>query len=357
MLTYNSIDIEYWIHYPDDTDLLTKLIIGYLSNSINFFIEIDRHVRGNRFITADLIRQTESLVYKGMRNRYLVKKYIRKYIFSKKSLVFRNTTSLLLDELDDTKQYAMIITNKDIYRFTPSDVSNLIISRVESGDFQLPEILNIVNPYTRAELTQTDLYNLYISSYNIKMPWIFREFALTGFDKKILMIKHRSYLLERAVLRDIKQMTERDFRKECDYLFKMNLAYKFPNTHYKYNGLSSLPIYVLRNYFTSLIVSSHLDDYSGPHVTPSQRTRLFKLWSLYPHIITKIEDKYRYIWLGDKRLAIPKKFNRRSVDELDSTVLYNNSAQRARLAVSFTQLLNNSSAGPTENFLFNYLNN
>ena len=130
---------------------------------------------------------------------------------------------------------------------------------------------------------------MFISSYKIhKTPWLLTEYAKLDFDNTLFLRRHNSFLNEKAAYNDILNLSEREFRNECERIFKHNIS----NTiirygQLNYNSLSSININILRKFFTKIIVDIYLKDGLGISITNKQKESLFKLWGEYPYIITK----------------------------------------------------------------------
>ena len=159
----------------------------------------------------------------------------------------------------------------------------------------MPRILPIKNPWSNQILNKTQLYNLFISSYQLhKTPWLFIEYAKLDFNDTLLLRRHNSYLSEKAIYNDVSNLSEKEFRKECDRIFRYNIVNSIIRYNYfKYNSLDSIQIHILRKFFKKIIIENYLKDGFGLSISSKQKQSLFKLWGAYPHIITKVDKNKR----------------------------------------------------------------
>ena len=150
------ISLNKWTPYENicAQDYLIQLIIDSLSKSDNIYSDFIKYVTLNRFIgnsNKDLITY---YFHVATRNRFLIHKIIRHWIFKHKSLHYINDTDLLFEPFDDTKEYPKIIDNKGIYRFSPGDIYKLIVGNLQYSEYQIPRILPIKNPWSNQILTK-----------------------------------------------------------------------------------------------------------------------------------------------------------------------------------------------------------
>ena len=288
-----SICISKWIDYNIvcAQDYLIQIIIDFLSISDNIYSTFLEHVTLNRFIGFDNKDLITHYFHKATRNRFIIHQFIRYWIFKRKNLHYINDTDLLLEPFDNTKNYPTIIDNRGIYRFGSGDIYKMFISNLEYSEYQMPRILPIKNPWSNQILNKTQLYNLFISSYQLhKTPWLFIEYAKLDFNDKLLLRRHNSYLSEKAIYNDVSNLSEKEFRKECDRIFRYNIVNSIIRYNYfKYNSLDSIKINVLRKFFKQIIINNHLRDGFGLSISSKEKQSLFKLWGQYPHIITKVD--------------------------------------------------------------------
>jgi len=285
------ISLSKWIRYDNvcAQDYLIKLIIDSLSKSDNIYSDFIKYVTLNKFIgnlNRDLITY---YFHVATRNRFLIRKMIRHWVFKRKSLHYINDTDLLLEPFDNTKEYPTIVDNKGIYRFSPGDIYKLIVRNLQYSEYQKPRILPIKNPWSNKILTKIELYNLFVSSYKIhKTPWLLTEYAKLDFNNTLFLRRHNSFLNEKAAYNDVLNLSEKEFRHECEGIFKHNISNTILRySHFNYNSLKSIPLSTLRKFFTEIIVDLYLKDELGLSITNKQKESLFKLWGEYPHIITK----------------------------------------------------------------------
>lgn len=267
-------------------DELIKILMNTLKDSTTFYHNYILFIRGNRFIGKKNKTRIEDLIFLGRRRMFLFKKYLRNWIHHKK-YIYHNDCDLLLSKLDNNKKYPEIYENNFIYRFSKADIHNLIISNVIYGEYQIPRILPIKNPWTNSVLSKIQLYNLFISSNSTKrIPWIFKEYALCDFDPKIMIRKHRSYLSEEAIKIDINLFSEKEFRTECDKIFLYNIASLFlKNNLFRYNGLHSIDLMILKQIFKPIIRNAYIN--STQHISSQEKIKLYNLLELYPSIIER----------------------------------------------------------------------
>ena len=288
-----SICISKWIDYNIvcAQDYLIQIIIDFLSISDNIYSTFLEHVTLNRFIGFDNKDLITHYFHKATRNRFIIRQFIRYWIFKRKNLHYINDTDLLLEPFDNTKNYPTIVDNRGIYRFGSGDIYKMFISNLEYSEYQMPRILPIKNPWSNQILNKTQLYNLFISSYQLhKTPWLFIEYAKLDFNDKLLLRRHNSYLSEKAIYNDVSNLSEKEFRKECDRIFRYNIVNSIIRYNYfKYNSLDSIKINVLRKFFKQIIINNHLRDGFGLSISSKEKQSLFKLWGQYPHIITKVD--------------------------------------------------------------------
>ncbi len=288
-----SICISKWIDYNIvcAQDYLIQIIIDFLSTSDNIYSTFLEHVTLNRFIGFDNKDLITHYFHKATRNRFIIRQFIRYWIFKRKNLHYINDTDLLLEPFDNTKNYPTIVDNRGIYRFGSGDIYKMFISNLEYSEYQMPRILPIKNPWSNQILNKTQLYNLFISSYQLhKTPWLFIEYAKLDFNDKLLLRRHNSYLSEKAIYNDVSNLSEKEFRKECDRIFRYNIVNSIIRYNYfKYNSLDSIKINVLRKFFKQIIINNHLRDGFGLSISSKEKQSLFKLWGQYPHIITKVD--------------------------------------------------------------------
>ena len=288
-----SICISKWIDYNIicAQDYLIQIIIDFLSISDNIYSTFLEHVTLNRFIGFDNKDLITHYFHKATRNRFIIHQFIRYWIFKRKNLHYINDTDLLLEPFDNTKNYPTIVDNRGIYRFGSGDIYKMFISNLEYSEYQMPRILPIKNPWSNQILNKTQLYNLFISSYQLhKTPWLFIEYAKLDFNDQLLLRRHNSYLSEKAIYNDVSNLSEKEFRKECDRIFRYNIVNSIIRYNYfKYNSLDSIKINVLRKFFKQIIINNHLRDGFGLSISSKEKQSLFKLWGQYPHIITKVD--------------------------------------------------------------------
>ena len=288
-----SICISKWIDYNIicAQDYLIQIIIDFLSISDNIYSTFLEHVTLNRFIGFDNKDLITHYFHKATRNRFIIHQFIRYWIFKRKNLHYINDTDLLLEPFDNTKNYPTIVDNRGIYRFGSGDIYKMFISNLEYSEYQMPRILPIKNPWSNQILNKTQLYNLFISSYKLhKTPWLFIEYAKLDFNDKLLLRRHNSYLSEKAIYNDVSNLSEKEFRKESDRIFRYNIVNSIIRYNYfKYNSLDSIKINVLRKFFKQIIINNHLRDGFGLSISSKEKQSLFKLWGHYPHIITKVD--------------------------------------------------------------------
>ena len=288
-----SICISKWIDYNIvcAQDYLIQIIIDFLSISDNIYSTFLEHVTLNRFIGFDNKDLITHYFHKATRNRFIIRQFIRYWIFKRKNLHYINDTDLLLEPFDNTKNYPTIVDNRGIYRFGSGDIYKMFISNLEYSEYQMPRILPIKNPWSNQILNKTQLYNLFISSYQLhKTPWLFIEYAKLDFNDQLLLRRHNSYLSEKAIYNDVSNLSEKEFRKECDRIFRYNIVNSIIRYNYfKYNSLDSIKINVLRKFFKQIIINNHLRDGFGLSISSKEKQSLFKLWGQYPHIITKVD--------------------------------------------------------------------
>ena len=317
------------IDYSNQDSLIQNILnMLFKTNNIqeNFLI----HVEYNRFIGQNNKDIITSIFRQAYRNKFLIEKTIRRWIFRNKRLVYINDTDLLLEPFDNNKKYPEIIDKNGIYRFSPGDIFNMIINKVVYSEYQVPRILPIKNPWSNKILNKTELYNLFVSSYKItKTPWIMTEYAKVDFDNKKMLYRHQSYLNEQAVILDISNFSEPDFRKEAEYIFVNNIyeplkKYKI----FKYSTLKTVPIKILRKYFKQMIINNHLKGGISFKISPDDKKLLFKLWNNYPSIISSNKIQHK---IGKKRF---KKRNSTS-----NNLLYENDLARARGLYAYNDIL------------------
>ena len=288
-----NIYLSEWIDYNIvcAQDYLIKMIIDYLSISNNIYSTFIEHVTLNKFIGNDNKDLITYYFHKATRNRFIIHKFIRYWRFKRKNLHYINDTDLLLEPFDNTKNYPTIVEDKGIYRFGSGDIHKMFISKLEYSEYQMPRILPIKNPWSNKILNKTQLYNLFISSYQLhKTPWLFIEYAKLDFNDTLLLRRHNSYLSEKAIYNDVSNLSEKEFRKECDRIFRYNIVNSIIRyNHFKYNSLDSIQIHILRKFFKKIIIDNYLKDGFGLSISSKQKQSLFKLWGTYPHIITKVD--------------------------------------------------------------------
>lgn len=288
-----KIDLLKWVNIEECEDEIVPTILRSLSKSNNFFWETQVTVIENRFL-GKFKQVVIYYTYRALRFRYLIQKTLRRFVWKNRTLVYRNECDLILEPFKKTQHYPVIIENDGIYRFGSSDIYNMIIQKLVYSEYQEPMILPICNPYTNRPLKKIQLYNLFISSFNAKKtPWILIEFVKANFNCALFMLRHESYLREKAVLRDILNFTDKEFRKECDFFFKKHIVSCVSSySKLEFNGLSSLPTYILRQFFTPCIVESMVG-YHDYEISCHSRQRLWKLWELYPYIYSKKQKRKR----------------------------------------------------------------
>ena len=280
------IDLSQWTLPTDNTDEpLHDIMCKALKVADYFFEDLHIYVRHNPFLTTEVKTTVGCYIYTLLRRRYLVVKTLRAWIYKSKNYEYANTMDLLLEDLSPTETYPTLIDNNKIYRFSPSDVRNIIVKKVVSGEFQWPVILPIKNPYTNHVITKTQLYNMYVSCDPRSSSWVLREYARADFENKVFLARHNSYLREQAVLEDIKSYTDREFKGECSTIFQRSIAYKFKDV-FDYNGLANIPIAELRRVFTPIIVDSYVS-YNSNVLKATMKRNLIRLWEKYPWILTK----------------------------------------------------------------------
>tara|TARA_B100001094_G_scaffold21008_3_gene17774 strand:- start:4735 stop:6372 length:1638 start_codon:yes stop_codon:yes gene_type:complete len=310
-------------------DSLVQNILNMLFKTNNIQENFLIHVEYNRFIGQNNKDIITSIFRQAYRNKFLIEKTIRRWIFRNKRLVYINDTDMLLEPFDNNKKYPEIIDGNGVYRFSPGDIFNMIINKVVYSEYQVPRILPIKNPWSNKIFNKTELYNLFVSSYKItKTPWIMTEYAKVDFDNKKMLYRHQSYLNEQAVILDISNFSESDFRKEAEYIFVNNIylplkKYKI----FKYSTLKTVPIKILRKYFKQMIINNHLKGGITFKISPDDKKLLFKLWNNYPSIISsnKIQRK-----IGKKRFKRKKHSN---------NLLYENDLARARGLYAYNDIL------------------
>ena len=282
----SNMNISDWIRYEDE-NIVVHMIINLLANSKDFYNDMMLHVFNNRFIGQDVRNIIESYISLAKHRRFIVCKCIRGWRYQRNGLMYKNDCDLMLETFDDNKVYPQILEKNCIYRFSKSDVNNMITSKVLYSEYQESRILPIKNPWTNEKLSKTQLYNLFVSAYDSRnMPWILVEYAKLDFDNALMMTCHRSYLTKEAIRSDVKQYSENEFRRECETIFVHNIANLFTKyNEFRYNGLKSVALPVLKKFFTQLIVYSHLN-YRNVTVSVEQKRQLFKLWELNPSIMT-----------------------------------------------------------------------
>ena len=288
LLNYNylmKIILTKWV-LPGENfcDPLVNIFITALSNTSNFYEQFHDYILTNRFINETLKQQVIHELHNILRRRRLGQKFLTKWYAKTQKLVYVNSSDLLLEEFESNLQYPYVSDKNRIYRFSSSDVHNLIMKSIVFSQFQEPSILPVKNPYTQKVLEKNQLYNLYISSHNLKsVHWLLKEYAHVAFDNKRFLLRHYNYLREKAIYSDIINHTDKEFRYECEELFKIHIVRKFENI-YIYSGLHDVPIHVLRNICTPIIVESYVqhDIYTISHEAKKQ---LIKIWELYPWIL------------------------------------------------------------------------
>jgi len=316
-----------WIDYSNE-DSLIQNILNMLFETNNIQEQFLIHVENNRFIGQTNKNIITSIFRQAYRNKFLIEKTIKNWIFKRKRLVYINDTDILLEPFDDNKKYAQIVEGNGIYRFSCGDIYNMIINKVVYSEYQVPRILPIKNPWSNTIFNKTQLYNLFVSSYKInKTPWIMTEYAKVDFDNKKMLYRHQSYLTEQAVILDVSNFSESDFRKEAEYIFVSNIyePLKKYNT-FKYSTLKIVPFKILRKYFKQIIIDNYLKGGINTKISPEKKKLLFKLWNDYPSIISnnKIQKN-----IGNKR------FKKKYSNNFD----YNNNLARARGAYVFNDIL------------------
>tara|TARA_Y100000741_G_scaffold124500_1_gene93805 strand:- start:15959 stop:17353 length:1395 start_codon:yes stop_codon:yes gene_type:complete len=331
-----TISLSKWIQYDNvcAQDYLIQLIIDFLSKSDNIYSNFIKHVTLNKFIgdiNKDLITHYFHI---ATRNRFLVRKTIRNWIFKRRHLHYINDTDLLLEPFDNTKEYPKIVDNLGIggwgiYRFRPGDIYQLIIGNLQYSEYQMPRILPIKNPWSNKILSKIELYNLFISSYKIhKTPWLFVEYAKLDFNNTLFLRRHNSFLTEKAVYNDVLNLSEQEFRDECEKIFKYNISNTIVRYgHLKYNSLNSINIGKLRKFFTQIIFDINLKDGFSLSITNKQKQSLFNLWSEYPHIITKI----------NKQTSCRKKRYYKGTQTINSN--YDLDISRARMLYAYNEIM------------------
>lgn len=196
-----------------------------------------------------------------MRFRYLIRKYCRIFAWKRRfsKLRYVNDTDLLLNPFVIDKQYPSIIDGSSIYRFSKNDIYRMIIEKVVYSEEQIPFILKVCNPYTNTPLSKTQLFNLYVSSYDAReTPWVLREYALTYFDRDVFFERHSSFLSHKALVADVCSLSNEEFRSECKFVLNRYILRNSDEDTAIDNvkQLDSIKIGVLRRYFTTAIVES-----------------------------------------------------------------------------------------------------
>lgn len=267
-------------------DELITIMLNCLKDSETFYHNYVLLIKRNKFIGKKNKKLIENLIFLGKRRMFLFQKYLKKWIHHNK-YIYKNDCDLLLSKLDNKTEYPKIYENKYIYRFSKNDIHNLIVSNVVYGEYQIPRILPIKNPWTNSVLSKIQLYNLFISSNSTnKIPWIFKEYALCNFDPNRMIVKHRSYLTEEAIKQDLNNLSETEFRNECEKIFKYNIASLFLKTgKFHYNSLKSVDFMILKQYFKPIVLNAYI--YSRDKIFSHEKLKLYKLLELYPSIIVK----------------------------------------------------------------------
>ena len=329
-----------WVDYSNE-DSLVQIVLNMLSESNNIQEQFLFHVTNNRFIGQKNIDIITSIFRQSFRNRFLIEKTIRRWIFRRKNLNYINDTDLLLEPFDNNKKYAEIIEGNGIYRFSSGDIFNMIINKVVYSEYQIPRILPIKNAWSNKIFNKTELYNLFVSSYKItKTPWIMTEYAKVDFDNKKMLNRHKSYLNEQAVILDISNFSESEFRKEAEYIFVHNIfeplkKYKI----FKYSTLKIVPIKILRKYFKQIIIDNHLRGGISLKISPEKKKLLFKLWNDYPGIIAREK-------------VSKKRFNKKRTNlqnNQSNNFVYEQNLARARGRFAYNDILYYSQASEPPN--------
>lgn len=283
-----KINLRFWAYRVED--YISDIIITFLSSQDDYFNSLYRHVYRNRFLNKPSMEIVVNNIQKTLYRRYLIIKLFRQYIYKKRELVKINDTDLLMEPLDDNIDYPYIIENNNIYRFGKSDVRNMINTSIHNCRYRHPSMLPIKNPYTNSILNKTQLYNLYIKSYeNQQMHWILREFAKLDFNNNDFKYIFLSYLQSNALREDIINYSEKEFRRECDSCFRKYVVGPFFFKHFKYIGLDTIDISILRKFFTQFIIfeSQSEDIYRSPNQKrglTKHIKNIIKFWEIHPWI-------------------------------------------------------------------------
>ncbi|PQM60385.1 MAG: hypothetical protein CML47_04635 [Rhodobacteraceae bacterium] len=283
-----KINLRFWAYRVED--YISDIIITFLSSQDDYFNSLYRHVYRNRFLNKPSMEIVVNNIQKILYRRYLISKLFKQYIYKKRGLVKMNDIDLLMEPLDDNIDYPYIIENNNIYRFGKSDVRNMINTSIHNCRYRHPSILPIKNPYTNSILNKTQLYNLYIKSYeNQQMHWILREFAKLDFNTNDFKSIYLSYLQSNALREDIINYSEKEFRRECDLCFRKYVIGPFFFKHFKYIGLDTIDISILRKFFTQFIIfeSQSEDIYRSPNQKrglTKHIKNIIKFWEIHPWI-------------------------------------------------------------------------
>jgi hypothetical protein len=217
-----------WKYYKFDIEFPHDMMIEEIgwyydpTNNKNFTDIIDIFIKNNRFITTDEKMRMMVEIQIALRKRYIAKKYIRLWkIRSKKdSFYIRNTEDLMLQSI--TRAPVKVYEGNGIYRFTAKDMNCIIHSCINGELYEKPVILDVKNPYTRRIFTNTQLYNIYteLREDGMVVPWLFREYARTGFDQNEMILRHYSYLKRCVLFTTYATMEDGEFKDECEYLIE-----------------------------------------------------------------------------------------------------------------------------------------
>tara|TARA_B100001769_G_scaffold262383_1_gene244755 strand:+ start:7369 stop:8643 length:1275 start_codon:yes stop_codon:yes gene_type:complete len=288
------INLYYWSNNIDDD--ISDTIIKFLSCQNDYFNSLYSHVHSNRFLNKELKQIILGNIQKILFNRYIIRKTIKNHVFKKRKFIKINNNDLLMQPFASDVFYPYIVENNNIYRFGKSDFRNIIKSSIKNCRYRHPSILPIKNPYTNSIISKTQLYNLYIQSYESnQMHWMLREFARLDFNATEFKILYYSYLSSNALKEDIASYSDKEFRKECDICFRKYIVEPFYREGFVYNGLETVNIDILRKFFTQFIIYESENDNISKGRNKRKRItehikKLMSFWGNYTWVFCRISE-------------------------------------------------------------------
>ena len=198
---------------------------------------------------------------------------------------------LYFNPIDICKPYNFILFQNNVkYYFRVCDLLKTIESKVILYDSSSFEIMSEppINPYTKKELTCTDLYNLYshLRHSNMKIPPYFELFCKCNFDLNVLGMLHDTALRKMAIKNFV--LSEPDDSRRM----MLTIVYMLRDfdLHRKVNLFSEFPVVALTKAFRPYVYLYYLIQYGNIDCTQAEYYE--DLLSLHLKLFVKKNPKF-----------------------------------------------------------------